>query len=99
MEPNCITILHIEDNQADAVLIQEILFDAKEFSSTVRHAGLLSLGMEIMAAEAVDVILLDLSLPDSFGEITGSTEQNSHGWRQKRQPAQHRACSPFAVRR
>lgn len=70
METNWITILHIEDNQADAALIQEILADTKEFSGTVRHAGLLSLGMEIMAAEAVDVILLDLDLPDSSGEST-----------------------------
>lgn len=70
MENNWITILHIEDNPADAALIREILADAKEFSGTVRHAGLLSLGMEIMAAEAVDVILLDLDLPDSSGEST-----------------------------
>lgn len=70
METNHISILHIEDNQADVALVQEILVEAKEFSATVLHAGQLSLGLEKLNAEAVDIILLDLSLPDSSGNST-----------------------------
>jgi DNA-binding NtrC family response regulator len=70
VETNHISILHIEDNQADVALVQEILAEAKEFSATVLHAGQLSLGLEKLNAEAVDIILLDLSLPDSSGKST-----------------------------
>lgn len=73
METNHIRILHIEDNPADVALIQEILAEAKEFSCTVRHAGLLSLGLEKLSAEPVDIILLDLNLPDSAGKSTFQT--------------------------
>jgi DNA-binding NtrC family response regulator len=67
---NHIHILHIEDNPADVVLIQEILAEAKEFSCTVHHAGLLSLGLEKLTTDTVDIILLDLNLPDSAGKST-----------------------------
>lgn len=70
MQTNHISILHIEDNQADVALVQEILAEAKEFSGTVRHADLLSRGLDRLDVEAVDIILLDLSLPDSSGNST-----------------------------
>jgi DNA-binding NtrC family response regulator len=70
VETNHISILHIEDNPADVVLVQEILAEAKEFSGTVLHAGLLAQGLARLDAEAVDIILLDLSLPDSSGKST-----------------------------
>jgi DNA-binding NtrC family response regulator len=70
METDHIRILHIEDSPADVVLVQEILADAKEFSGTVLHADLLSLGLEKLTTNAVDIILLDLNLPDSAGKNT-----------------------------
>ncbi|MHB8790132.1 MAG: response regulator [Desulfobulbaceae bacterium] len=70
METDHIHILHIEDNPADAALVHEILAEAKEFSGTVHHAGLLSLGLEILTGNGVDIILLDLNLPDSAGTTT-----------------------------
>lgn len=68
-----VRVLLIEDNPADADLIHEILDEA-----TVRtlpapplfelvHAGRLALGEEWLATQDIDVVLLDLSLPDSQG--------------------------------
>lgn len=70
METDHISILHIEDNPADAALVRELLDEAKEFSGTVHPAGLLSLGLEILTGNGVDIILLDLNLPDSAGTVT-----------------------------
>lgn len=70
MEANYIKILHIEDNPADVALVQEILAEAKEFPCTVHHVGLLSLGLEKLTANAIDIILLDINLPDSSGKST-----------------------------
>lgn len=70
METDHIRILHIEDNPADVVLIREILGEAKGFSGTVHHAGLLALGLEILTVNTIDIILLDLNLPDSAGRAT-----------------------------
>jgi DNA-binding response OmpR family regulator len=70
VETDHIRILHIEDNPADVVLIREILAEEKGFSGTVHHAGLLALGLEILGVNTIDIILLDLNLPDSAGKAT-----------------------------
>lgn len=63
------TILLIEDNPGDARLIRELL---KEFclECDVTHAKTLSAGLHALAESAFDIILLDLTLPDSTGEQT-----------------------------
>jgi response regulator RpfG family c-di-GMP phosphodiesterase len=71
---NTIKILLIEDNEIDARLIQEYLRDASGIEDGVSSAmfeligknSLLS-GLEFLASEDVDAVLLDLNLPDSFG--------------------------------
>jgi len=68
-------VLLIEDNPADARLIREILSEAKRsalssirgYTFDLEWAECLAAGLERLAAEGVDVVLLDLSLPDSQG--------------------------------
>ena len=60
-------VLLIEDNPGDARLIREMLLEARAWPFAVQHAGRLSDGLELAAAGEVDVVLLDLGLPDSQG--------------------------------
>lgn len=77
-------ILLIEDNQADARLIQELL---KELSRPEQRiaapdvvwANCLSQGLAALAEQKVDVVLLDLSLPDSHGLETLYQTQDRAG--------------------
>ncbi|MCX7878175.1 MAG: response regulator [Ignavibacteria bacterium] len=62
-----IKILLIEDNPGDARLIEEYLSEAVNMEHTVKVADRLSSGIEILDNEPVDVVLLDLKLPDSEG--------------------------------
>src|SRR4051812_20153265 len=60
-------ILLIEDNLGDARLIQEILAEETSVHFTLQHTERLASGFEILSRGGVDVVLLDLSLPDSQG--------------------------------
>lgn len=62
-----LTCLLIEDNIADARLIQYLLEDADGESLTFSHATSLGRALEILAHDSFDVILLDLTLPDCNG--------------------------------
>lgn len=62
-----LSILIIEDNQADLVLIREYLAEKQAFPYEVMTAGTLESAMDLLARHDFDVVLLDLSLPDSFG--------------------------------
>jgi two-component system, response regulator PdtaR len=82
---NALTILLVEDNKTDAVLIEEMIHDADAHGSSDRnyelvHKELLRDALKYLAENAVDVILLDLSLPDSKGLDTvkkmGEREKN-----------------------
>jgi signal transduction histidine kinase len=59
-------VLLIEDNPGDARLIREMLADAPE-SVTLVHAGSLAAGIEHLQVGDIDVVLLDLGLPDASG--------------------------------
>ncbi len=61
------SILLIEDNPADARLIQETLTGAGGAAVDLWWAERLSTGLKQLAETEVDVVLLDLSLPDSQG--------------------------------
>lgn len=69
-----ITILLIEDNPGDTRLIQEALLETAQGHPASRFelvaADRLSTGLEALSQKNVDVILLDLSLPDSEGLST-----------------------------
>lgn len=60
-----LSVLLIEDNLAEAELIQEYL--SNQFNLNFNHAQRLSVGLDILNTENVDVLLLDLTLPDSQG--------------------------------
>src|SRR5690625_4120914 len=60
-------VLLIEDNRADVLLIQAMLAEADDLGYAVVHAPTLEAGLESLQQEKAALILLDLSLPDSFG--------------------------------
>ena len=64
---HAIKILLIEDNPGDARLIRELLAEANDVLFDIEWANQLSKGLDHLSAESFDAILLDLSLPDSFG--------------------------------
>lgn len=64
------TVLVVEDNPGDARLVELYLLEDAASSFTVLKAALLGDALEILAAKPIDVVLLDLSLPDSFGVDT-----------------------------
>ena len=60
-------VLLIEDNREDILLIQEMLSETTDWFFDLKEANRLQDGLKIIAEDGVDVILLDLSLPDSKG--------------------------------
>ncbi|MGQ0650448.1 MAG: response regulator [Gemmatimonadaceae bacterium] len=60
-------VLLVEDNLADARLVTELLRDVAPSSITLTHAGRLRQALGFLKAEGFNLILLDLSLPDSQG--------------------------------
>ena len=67
MENEKIVVLLVEDNPGDARLIQEMLAESGEADYQLEHADRLSQGLERLLEGRIDVMLLDLSLPDSQG--------------------------------
>jgi signal transduction histidine kinase/DNA-binding response OmpR family regulator len=61
------SILLIEDNPGDTRLLREMLVDASDVPFDLECVERLSEGMERLAEGGIDVVLLDLSLPDSQG--------------------------------
>ncbi len=62
-----LNVLLIEDNPGDARLIQETLAEADTTHFELTHMNCISAGMERLAEGGIDIVLLDLSLPDSQG--------------------------------
>jgi signal transduction histidine kinase len=62
-----IHILLIEDNLGDIRLIQEMLCDTRNSKLTLRYKQNLEAGIQHLSDEHFDLVLLDLSLPDSIG--------------------------------
>ncbi|WP_448189547.1 response regulator [Azospirillum sp. sgz301742] len=62
-----IQVLLVEDDPGDARLVQICLRQPKPGAFAVHHAAKLGEALGWLAANSVDVILLDLSLPDSTG--------------------------------
>lgn len=68
-----IKILLIEDNSADARLIEELLKEARETEFELNQTKRLKKGLTLLEEREYDIILLDLSLPDSNGSATIKT--------------------------
>jgi signal transduction histidine kinase/HPt (histidine-containing phosphotransfer) domain-containing protein len=67
MTRQVIHTLLIEDSPDDALLIREFLADARQSVFDVEHVEWLSAALERLARGGIDVVLLDLQLPDSRG--------------------------------
>ncbi|MFQ5979960.1 MAG: response regulator [Candidatus Heimdallarchaeota archaeon] len=62
-----VTVLLVEDNPGDARLIQNMLSKASIATFNLLSAERLSAGFDHLSSGDIDVILLDLTLPDSHG--------------------------------
>ncbi|MHA1703787.1 MAG: response regulator [Promethearchaeota archaeon] len=62
-----ISVLIIEDNPGDARLIKEMLKEATQFDINLIEYSTLSNGLEELIKNEIEVILLDLNLPDCSG--------------------------------
>ena len=67
MSEGLIRVLLVEDNAADALLVREELARAVGVVFQVQHAVLLQRALDLLPSQNFDVVLLDLSLPDSDG--------------------------------
>jgi Flp pilus assembly CpaE family ATPase len=70
-------VLLIEDNPGDAELLKETLSEAGQGDFQVHWAEALLTGLDRLAKRDIDLILLDLSLPDSDG-LDGLNAIRSH---------------------
>jgi PAS domain S-box-containing protein len=64
---DALKVLLIEDNPGDARLIRETLLSEKAGLFHLESVDRLSAGLQKLSAQKIDVILLDLGLPDSQG--------------------------------
>lgn len=69
MEQNAVRILLVEDNTGDALLLNELL-EESPFSWVVKTTDRLAAALSILKEENFDLMMMDLSLPDSSGEET-----------------------------
>lgn len=65
-----IKVLLIEDNPGDARLIKEMLAEARSVSFDLEWKDNLTKGLKRLTEKGIDVVLLDLMLPDSTGAET-----------------------------
>ncbi|RLB95977.1 MAG: hypothetical protein DRH50_02585 [Deltaproteobacteria bacterium] len=71
-----IKVLLIEDNPGDARLIKEMVSEVDGAKFDLKHVNRLSTGLKhLVAAEDIDLVLLDLGLPDSSGFDTFTSIQ------------------------
>jgi two-component system, sensor histidine kinase and response regulator len=73
MNQKLFNVLLVEDNLGDAFLIQEQFKSAKTFEYRIVHVEYLDKAIAYLKQYSFDVILLDLSLPDSQGIETLKT--------------------------
>ncbi|MBE9050513.1 response regulator [Nostocales cyanobacterium LEGE 11386] len=67
MAGNLIKVLLVEDNPGDVFLLQELLKEVTTVSVELQPVEQLLEALECLANDSFDVMLLDLSLPDSQG--------------------------------
>lgn len=70
MDNQLIEVLLVEDNPADVRLLREILKDATSTELKLTHVEWLEQALKRIDEEPVDVVLLDLTPPDSLGLAT-----------------------------
>ncbi len=60
-------ILVVDDNPGDLFLVEELLQDTKLDIQAIEKAQTVAAAIEVLQQLQIDLVLLDLSLPDSFG--------------------------------
>jgi signal transduction histidine kinase len=70
MKRKQIKVLLVEDNPSDARLMQESLLESSGDPFDLEIAETLAAGLQRLSAGGIDAMLLDLALPDSFGQET-----------------------------
>ncbi len=60
-------ILLVEDNPGDALLLREMLKEQGWYSTHLTHVEYMSAAEKHLAEHAVDIVLIDLYLPDAQG--------------------------------
>ena len=65
--PENFNILVIEDNPSDFFLIEQMLLSSKLRIKKIYPAERMSEALELLREQEISLVLLDLSLPDSFG--------------------------------
>lgn len=68
--PEAFTALLVEDNAADARLFREVLRDVRRPAIELLHVARLEEALDCLKRGGIDVVLLDLSLPDAHGHET-----------------------------
>ena len=62
-----ITVLVIEDSLDDFFFLKRVLESSEEIEVTIFHEERLEAALAVAAKKAIDVAIVDLSLPDSYG--------------------------------
>lgn len=65
-----INLLVVESSESEALAIGEMLGESKEYEFDLYHASSLAEANEIIATESIQLVLLNLFLPDSYGIYT-----------------------------
>lgn len=78
MDAQLLQVLLVEDNLKDAQLFKEFLSEARATRFALTHVQRLNQALALLEQNSFDVILLDLSLPDSQGlDTVASIRQGS----------------------
>jgi len=70
MNARRVKVLLVEDNPSDARLIQEALAETTDDPFDLETTDTLAAGLQRLGLGGIDAVLLDLALPDSFGQET-----------------------------
>ncbi len=70
MNENSIQALLVEDNPGDTLLLQQMLTDTPFWQAVLTCTERLQSALALCRQQTFDVVLLDLSLPDSYGYAT-----------------------------
>jgi signal transduction histidine kinase len=66
-EPSTLRLMMVEDSPTDVMLFEEALAEVPEFEHELIRCDLLGDALRRIRSERIDVVLLDLGLPDSAG--------------------------------
>ncbi|MCK5830678.1 MAG: EAL domain-containing protein [Methylococcales bacterium] len=77
-EQETVDVLFVEDNQGDARLLEIMLSEIQPNPVFLHHAASLSQALGLLQTKKIDLILLDLALPDADGlECLKKIQQNN----------------------